>query len=364
MNLPLLSSPLRILVVLLGGLALVVASPARASTDCKPHSLFTPMQGYHVYSCESSDFDAKEIPIRMTSDREAEMETVEGTYELVVYAVDEGTPVSSPLKILRNHLAAAKAKGAVVLMEPGARSHPVSEWSDIQQQIATLRVTQGGREYLVHLGSVNDGDYYAIASVSRQAMAQEVSANQLLEAFERDGFLKLDVHFDTGRATIRSESSATLDQAAAMLKKAASVQAEIGGHTDNVGRAQTNLTLSQQRADSVRAALLQRGIAAGRLTAKGYGDTVPVADNRSEDGRAANRRVEIRKTGDGVAGTPAQRTRAATTPARDSRPQDDRGGGFVNQRAQNAEQSAQDEVADKVDDTIRSKTRSLLDKVW
>ena len=70
---------------------------------------------------------------------------------------------------------------------------------------------------------------------------------------------------------------------------------EVGGHTDNVGSADANLKLSRERAQAVMAALAERGVAAGRLTAKGYGQTVPVADNRTEDGRAKNRRVELVK---------------------------------------------------------------------
>jgi len=280
---------------LLAALAMAGALPTLAADDCNSHSLFTPMQGYHVYSCESSDFDAKEIPVRMTSDHEAEMQTVEGIYEYVVFEVDEGGPLSSPLKILRNHLDAAKARGATVIMQPGTKSHPVSEWSDIQQQIATLRMTQGGREYLVHLGSVNDGDYYAIASVSPEAMAQEVSVNELQAQFDRQGLLALEVHFDTAKATIRPQSFAILDGAAAMLKQASSAKVEIGGHTDDVGAADANMVLSQQRAESVRVALVERGIDADRLSAKGYGSTRPVADNRNEEGRASNRRVELVK---------------------------------------------------------------------
>lgn len=280
---------------LLAVFGLVAALPAMAADDCKPHSLFTPMPGYHVYQCEYSDFDAKQIPVKLLSDSEAEMETVEGAYELVIYHVDEGAAVSSPLKILRNHLNAARAKGATVVMEGGARSFMAGEWGDIQQQIATVRMTQGGREYLVHLGSVNDGDLYAIASVAREAMAQEVSVNELLEQFDKDGLLSLEVHFDTGKATIRPESAALLDQAAAMLARADAPRVEVGGHTDNVGAAEANLRLSQQRAESVAAALVARGVPAARLTAKGYGATAPVADNRSADGRAKNRRVELVK---------------------------------------------------------------------
>lgn len=273
-----------------------VGPPSTSNNEhCKPHPLFTVMRGYVASQCAGSEFDAREIPIGLTGDGEAKMKTIEGRYDLVEYTLEEGRNRSSALKILRNHLAAAKQQGATVVWEPGELGFHPSEWGSIQQHIATLRMTQGGREYWVHLGSVNDGEYYAIASLSPEAMVQEVSVQELLNQFDQQGFLRLDVHFDTAKATIRPDSAPTLDQAAAMLQQAANVHVEVGGHTDNVGNAEANLTLSQQRAESVRAALVERGVGAERLTAKGYGDRVPVADNDSDTGRAANRRVEIRK---------------------------------------------------------------------
>ncbi|MBK9964959.1 MAG: OmpA family protein [Holophagales bacterium] len=77
------------------------------------------------------------------------------------------------------------------------------------------------------------------------------------------------------------------------LKAASSLKVEVGGHTDNVGAADANQKLSQDRAQAVMAALASRGIPASRMTAKGYGQTVPIADNRTEEGRAKNRRVEL-----------------------------------------------------------------------
>jgi len=71
------------------------------------------------------------------------------------------------------------------------------------------------------------------------------------------------------------------------------IKVEIGGHTDSVGKDASNLKLSQSRAESVRTYLIKRGIASNRMVPKGFGENVPIADNRTEAGRSQNRRVEF-----------------------------------------------------------------------
>lgn len=77
------------------------------------------------------------------------------------------------------------------------------------------------------------------------------------------------------------------------LKQAPELKLEVGGRTDNIGAAESNLALSGARAKSVMKYLSDKGIASSALTAKGYGQTSPVADNRGKDGRAENRPVEL-----------------------------------------------------------------------
>ena len=102
------------------------------------------------------------------------------------------------------------------------------------------------------------------------------------------------VQFLPTKADLVPSSFAVLDQAVAALKEVPSVRLEVQGHTDNVGNPNDNLTLSQQRADSVKAYLIGKGVDPARLTAVGYGSTQPVADNKLPAGRAQNRRVEFK----------------------------------------------------------------------
>jgi outer membrane protein OmpA-like peptidoglycan-associated protein len=103
------------------------------------------------------------------------------------------------------------------------------------------------------------------------------------------------IQFETGKAAILPASEGVLAEVQKMLEQNESWRIRIEGHTDNVGQKAANQTLSDKRAQAVMGWLLAHGIDASRLTAKGYGDNRPVADNGAEEGRAKNRRVELAK---------------------------------------------------------------------
>jgi outer membrane protein OmpA-like peptidoglycan-associated protein len=101
------------------------------------------------------------------------------------------------------------------------------------------------------------------------------------------------VNFDHDKATLREDAHPILDKAAEGLKEWGDVKVEVDGYTDSRGKDKYNLKLSQRRAEAVRNYLISKGVAADRLTAKGFGETKPVADNKTAEGRFKNRRVEL-----------------------------------------------------------------------
>jgi OmpA-OmpF porin, OOP family len=108
--------------------------------------------------------------------------------------------------------------------------------------------------------------------------------------------VRLEILFENNSSQIRPESAAELERAASLLRAVPSITGVIEGHTDNVGSARHNLELSQRRAESVRDYLLEKGIDAARLEARGLGETQPIADNSTSEGRASNRRVVLSRT--------------------------------------------------------------------
>jgi outer membrane protein OmpA-like peptidoglycan-associated protein len=109
------------------------------------------------------------------------------------------------------------------------------------------------------------------------------------------GWLNMDqMAFATGSATLRPESAAQLNTIATVMTNCPSVHLEIAGYTDDVGAGESNLRLSQRRANAVVALLIKDGVPRDRLMARGYGEEYPQADNSTAEGRDENRRVAKR----------------------------------------------------------------------
>jgi outer membrane protein OmpA-like peptidoglycan-associated protein len=141
----------------------------------------------------------------------------------------------------------------------------------------------------------------ADASQQRADSLEAELADLRAKRTERGVVLTLgDVLFDTGQTVIRAGAYGTLDRLASTLKDRPARSVIIEGHTDDVGSQSSNVRLSEQRAQSVQTALLQRGVATSQVSAVGRGESAPIAGNDTASGRQQNRRVELIFTEDGT----------------------------------------------------------------
>jgi outer membrane protein OmpA-like peptidoglycan-associated protein len=153
-----------------------------------------------------------------------------------------------------------------------------------------------GDSYNVSVKSISDTTKYTIITVPALAEDEYFTDPFWVNIkFDPPKHYRLDnVHFDTDKATLRPDSYEQLKELLEYLQHHEEIKIEIAGHTDNVGTDAHNLKLSQDRANTIRNYLISKGIKATRLTAKGYGASVPVADNSTEEGRQLNRRTEVK----------------------------------------------------------------------
>jgi OOP family OmpA-OmpF porin len=155
--------------------------------------------------------------------------------------------------------------------------------------------TATGRKWLVLMISESVVRIVAIEEKTAASSVKLVSAEAIKSALDSQGHIALYINFDTDKAALRADGKPAVDEIATLMKKEASLKLTVEGHTDNVGGAQHNVSLSRERAQAVVDALVKDGIESVRLTAAGFGAGKPIADNGSEEGRAKNRRVELVK---------------------------------------------------------------------
>jgi outer membrane protein OmpA-like peptidoglycan-associated protein len=259
------------------------SSPALAEDDCegcKDHPQIARFPGFFLEAAEQNDFNSVEFRVGETS------VTKEGKYWSLKYVQKEGAKTPSAVEVVRNYENAFK-KGGGKLM-----------WKEEGWTPATVMMPVGKSERWMAISLFNAQTVIQLDIIEVAAMEQkvEVSASEMMNALERDGFIALyGILFDTGKDAIKPESEPLLAEIVTLLKDNAALKLSVEGHTDNMGNAKANQVLSQKRAESVKKFLVGKGVDGKRLATKGQGDTKPVADNRAEAGRAKNRRVELVK---------------------------------------------------------------------
>jgi outer membrane protein OmpA-like peptidoglycan-associated protein len=271
-------------------LIIALASIANAQEDaakCKDHPLLTRLENFYISDCVEN---YNELQLRTSSSK---TETREGNrfYIYYRYNFDAGVKAKSPLQIIKNYeVAITKNGGKLIYKNSNSSAAPLE---------ATYYFSTKGKDYWVQLtsfaGNGIEVEAYGINILEMEPMKQEVRASDMLTALNTSGHVALYINFDTGNATIKPESGPIIDEIAALLKQNPSLKLAIEGHTDTVGNAQSNKTLSERRAKAVMDAIVKQGIDTRRLSSAGFGPDKPIADNKTEEGRAKNRRVELVK---------------------------------------------------------------------
>ncbi|MBI5556375.1 MAG: OmpA family protein [Deltaproteobacteria bacterium] len=257
------------------GLAIAAGADKKGCVD---HPVFpTRMTGYFISDCEMKDFDAFKFETG-----KKEKTTVEGRRTKLTYRVEDRAKEASGLAIIRNYENAIKGVNGAVLFTDSNR-------------FVNGRIEKDGKEAWVQAEKGNGLIWLTI--VEKAGMAQDIVANA--DAFGIDikstGHAAVyGIYFDTGQAEVKAESQAALQEVAKLLAGDPALKLLVVGHTDSTGQFEANMKLSQARAEAVVQALVaSHGVAAARLKPQGAGSIAPVTTNRTEEGRAKNRRVEL-----------------------------------------------------------------------
>lgn len=257
-------------------LSFASAQNTKDAENCKDHPLLTRMTNYYISEC-SVKYDQVEF-----ANASGEEVIIEGNVSYFWYIFDTETGANEPshFQILKNYANAIKAIGGKKIYEA--------------ESTGFYEVKKNGKTIKIKVFCVNSSDIQ-LSVCEMEEMTQEITANDMLDALNKNGSIALNILFETGKSAIEKESLAIVDQIYDLLSKNNELKVSIEGHTDNVGNAASNKTLSQERAKSVTDALIAKGIDKSRLTFTGWGQEKPVADNSTDEGRAKNRRVEIVK---------------------------------------------------------------------
>jgi len=274
-----------ILIVLL--CASATAAAGEDTAGAKDHPMLTRWPDSYITDYQKN-YDSAEFLVAGAPGAEPERRRIEGDLTALRYFHANADTQPSPLQVIRNYQNAIAAIGGTVVYERLPQDGDGGE--------TTLNVEANGKDVwakvLPDIYSAPTQSYQLVI-VEAAPMMQVVAANKLWDEISSKGFVTLYINFDTGRSDLKEDGVRAVGEIVKLLEANPGLAISIEGHTDNVGDPASNKVLSESRARSVMNAVIARGIDAGRLTAVGYGQESPIADNRTEEGRAKNRRVEL-----------------------------------------------------------------------
>jgi outer membrane protein OmpA-like peptidoglycan-associated protein len=252
-----------------------VQPPGKACAD--PPWLAKQFASYKLGGCDYQDFAPLKVKLP-----DGERSLV-GRVLSANYGVANPHHVRIAAAVWRNYVTALQAVGAKLVSDPKDMS------------VAVLTQTVGPGEYW-YIYRMANGNADAVTSFALQTL-QIGGPPPKACTMEVYG-----VNFDFDKAVLRPDSEPVLNQVLALFTGTPEFAAEVGGHTDNIGKPPYNLTLSDGRAAAVKSWLVAHGVAAGRVSSHGYGDTQPLVPNTTDENRFKNRRVELKRANCKVAG--------------------------------------------------------------
>jgi len=224
--------------------------------------------------------------MRSTADSFAKARFRSDAVHTALRVVDEDLPSDWPLRVLAGLEALGYlSNGAATVTPDLIRVSGNTGRQDARQEIAGLLSEK-----------LSDGASYEIDVTYKKALdpVSSMPTPDECEAMLAEVQVDRKIRFEPGSSTIDAEGGAIMDDIAQIMRKCGDLRLEIGGHTDSQGRAEMNERLSLERARAVLAELRNRRVLTASITVKGYGETQPIADNSTEEGREANRRIEFK----------------------------------------------------------------------
>lgn len=258
---------------------------SQRTTQCKDHPLFpVRMPHYFISKCKVN-FEAVQFNLLAGG---VDMISKEGLKTFIRYEhnLNSRRPKPSVLDILKHYENAAMRYGGTTV------------FLNVSEAIAVFKILKNGHEYVwikIQSEGSSNNDFYDLTILELEEMKHDISATDMFTSINLIGHIPLHIHFETGEFSIKSVSQPIIDQLATMLKENPTLKIRIDGHTDNVGTPAINKTLSKNRANAIRKALIAKGIKKSRLSIKGWGQENPISENDTEDGKAKNRRIDIVK---------------------------------------------------------------------
>ena len=289
-------------VVFLLGLAALPAVADQDAPGSKDHPLVTRYPGSIITRYVTREFDEYLLPVGKVERDKPKSQRVEGRLTRILYSYPEKR---STLEVYRNYESALKRAGLQTIYECAGEVCGLARWNITQDWYDTWlppdrqlsgKLSNGGAVTYVNL-HVGAG-YVGLDFVEPKAMDTgmvTVNAAALANDITTSGHAAVyGIFFDTGKTDVKPESEPALTEIARLIQQNPRLRIYVVGHTDNVGALAMNMDLSKRRAESVVRALTgAHRVPADRLQAFGNGPLSPVASNRSEEGRAKNRRVEL-----------------------------------------------------------------------